>query len=159
MGGVLVSNRFGVIYRDLVDWEGFSILGVFGCLVCIPPLEVCCFWQEIHMIFYVLITIISGRNKYRKISKSTDALSIPDITKELFRECRESVGSVGKNPTFPKLYRFLISGSFGFCLHSLQKKKTPLREWITHLDSFSMSGGREQSLKKGNDNKNIERNI
>ena len=30
----------------------------------------------------------------------------------------------------------------------LKKTKTPLREWITHQDSFSMSGGRKQSLKK-----------
>ena len=41
----------------------------------------------------------------------------------------------------------------------LKKTKTPLREWITHQDSFSTSGGRKQSLKKGKDNTNIKRNI
>ena len=35
----------------------------FSCLPCIPSLEVSCFWQEIHMIFYAYISIISGRNK------------------------------------------------------------------------------------------------
>ncbi len=69
-----VIDRFGG------DWVGgtlalwcltwFAELRVFGCIVCIPHLEVCCFWQEIDMIFYVYITIISGRNKYQKISKS-----------------------------------------------------------------------------------------
>jgi hypothetical protein len=52
--------------ETLVLWRlpGFADLRVFGCLACIPPLEVCCFWQKFHMIFYVYITIIPGRNEY-----------------------------------------------------------------------------------------------
>ncbi len=60
VGGPLPSH----VYRDLLDYVFLSALCVS------PPLEVYCFWREIHMIFYVYITIISDRNKYRKISKS-----------------------------------------------------------------------------------------
>ena len=48
----------------------YCVYCVFSCLVCVLPLEVYCFWQKIHIIFCAYVTIISGRNKYRKISKS-----------------------------------------------------------------------------------------
>jgi hypothetical protein len=44
------------------------------------------------MIFYVYITIVLVAINIKQKRKSADALSIPGITKD----CRESVGSVGR---------------------------------------------------------------
>ncbi len=53
------------VFRDLLNWV---FLGVFRVS---PPLRgVHDFVENPYMIFYVCITIISGRNKYLKISKS-----------------------------------------------------------------------------------------
>ncbi len=60
VGGGLALRRFGVILRNGVYFE--------PC-VYPPPRVVCDFVENPYMIFDVYITIISGRNKYRKISE------------------------------------------------------------------------------------------
>ena len=61
VGGSLAVRRFGVILLNGVYFE--------PC-VYPPPRVVCDFVENPCMIFYVYITIISGRNKYLKISES-----------------------------------------------------------------------------------------
>ena len=60
---------------------------------------------------YILPSFLDVINT-EKQAKSADALSIPDITKELFGECRENVGSVVEKLTFPKYIKVLIIWEF-----------------------------------------------
>jgi hypothetical protein len=61
VGGSLALRRFGVRLLNRV---------YFAPRVYPPPRVVCDFVENPYMIFDVCITIISGRNKYLKISES-----------------------------------------------------------------------------------------
>ena len=81
VGGSLAVRRFGV---RLLNWV--------SCVY--PPLGGLLFLAgNPYMILYVYITIISGRNKYLKISESRQMrLASHTIQRICLGECRDDVG-------------------------------------------------------------------